>query len=56
MLRLKKVSHGYEDQNGFHYVSASEAVIVPVDEVRPSWANDKVFDRLLDQGVSLRSH
>ena len=54
MLRIKKVSYGYEDENGFHFISASDSVIVPVDEVRPSWANAEIFDRLLDQGVQLR--
>ena len=55
MLRLKKVSYGYEDQTGFHFSDVDDSVIVPVDEVRPSWVDAKIFDRLLDQGVSLRT-
>jgi len=54
MLRLNKVSYGYEDKNGFHYINADDSIIVPVDEVRPSWANSEIFDRLLDRGVQLR--
>jgi hypothetical protein len=33
MLRLKKVSYGYEDENGSHFISASDSAIVSVDEV-----------------------
>ena len=54
MLRLKKVSYGYEDQTGFHFINAGDSVIVPVDEVRPSWVDSEIFDRLLDRGVHLR--
>jgi hypothetical protein len=54
MLRLNKVSYGYEDQNGFHFINADDSIIVPVDEIRPSWVDSEIFDRLLDRGVQLR--
>ena len=54
MLRLNKVSYGYQDSNGFHFINAGDSVIVPVDEVRPSWVDAEIFDRLLDRGVQLR--
>ena len=55
MLTLDKIKYGYEDQNGFHFINARDSVIVPVDEVRPSWANSEIFDRLTHQGVSIRT-
>ena len=55
LLRTKKIVYGYEDHTGFHSEPVPESLIVPADEVCPSWLNASMRERFMASGLMLRT-
>ena len=53
MLRMRTAKPGFEDEDGFHYLSELEAVVIPADDEPPSWFAGALADRFSGRPVHI---
>ena len=53
VLQVISARVGYEDEDGFHFAEAVEAVVVPADEVRPAWFTGALAERFSSNRVEI---
>lgn len=53
LFQIRNARAGYEDEEGFHFSDPMDDVVVPADEIRPSWFTGALAERFASHRIEI---